>query len=72
MVTGSQIRVARVLLGWEPTRLVEKAKVPISVVLRAEKSAGEPVVTVAQRTALLAAFRKAGAELPSASDQDQA
>lgn len=72
MVTGSQIRVARILLGWEPARLAEKAKVSVSVVLRAEKSPGEPVVTVAQRAALLTALRKAGAEVPLVSVQDRA
>ena len=68
MVTGSQIRVARILLGWEPARLAEKAKVPVSVVMRAEKSAGEPVVTIAQLDALLKALRRAGAEFPREAD----
>ena len=64
MITGWQIRIARVLLGWEPSRLAQKANVPVTVVLRAESSEGEPVVTVAQRTALLTALRSAGADLP--------
>ena len=71
MVTGWQIRVARLLLGWEPSRLAQKAKVPLSVVLRAENSPGEPVVTIVQLNALMTALRAAGATFLPAADPDQ-
>ncbi|MGH1589007.1 helix-turn-helix domain-containing protein [Methylobacterium phyllosphaerae] len=66
MITGQQIRAARTSLGWEPKALAIRAKVPLSVVLRAEGSPGEPLVTIAQLNALMQALRAAGASFPPA------
>ena len=70
MITGIQIRAARILLGWEPGTLARKAKVPIGVVLCAENSPGEPVVTIVQLNALMATLHAAGATFPP-TDPDQ-
>ena len=48
MITGAQIRQARELLGWPPTRLAQRAKVHSAIVRRAESVEGEPPVTVYQ------------------------
>ena len=45
MITGAQIRQARELLGWPPTRLAQRAKVHSAIVRRAESVEGEPPVT---------------------------
>src|SRR5829696_7132413 len=42
MITGAQIRQARELLGWPPTRLAQRAKVHSAIVRRAESVDGEP------------------------------
>ena len=66
MTTGQQLLAARLSLGWSPTRLAERAKVPLGVVARAEGSPGEPAVTIAQLNALLQTLHSAGASVPSA------
>ena len=48
MITGAQIRQARELLGWPPTRLAQRAKVHSAIVRRAESVEGEPPITVYQ------------------------
>jgi len=48
VITGAQIRQARELLGWPPTRLAQRAKVHSAIVRRAESVEGEPPVTVYQ------------------------
>src|SRR5215204_949103 len=45
VITGAQIRQARELLGWPPTRLAQRAKVHSAIVRRAESVEGEPPVT---------------------------
>ena len=45
MITGAQIRQARKLLGWEPYKLSQKAKVHSVIVQRAERVASEPPIT---------------------------
>ena len=67
MITGSQLLVARISIGWSPKKLAERAKVPLSVVARAEGSLGEPAVTIAQLNALMQVLRAAGASFPPAS-----
>ncbi|MCJ2138029.1 helix-turn-helix domain-containing protein [Methylobacterium sp. J-026] len=62
---GPQIRAARIALGWEPRHLAQRAKVPQTVVLRAESSPGEPAVTIAQLNALMQALRAGGASFPA-------
>ncbi|GJE14242.1 helix-turn-helix domain-containing protein [Methylobacterium longum] len=66
MTTGLQILQARRSLGWERTDLAKRAKVPLSVVARAESSPGEPAITIAQLNALMQALRGAGTSFPPA------
>jgi hypothetical protein len=61
MTTGPQIAAARASLRWGPVELAKRAKVPLSVVTRAESSPGEPAVTIAQVNALMQALHAAGA-----------
>ena len=44
VITGAQIRQARELLGWPPTRLAQRAKVHSAIVRRAESVEGEPAL----------------------------
>ena len=60
MITGVQIVAARKLLGWEPDRLAKKARLPVTVIRRAELSLGEPVITITQMDALLRTLKAAG------------
>lgn len=62
MITGSQIAAARASIRWGPKELAKRAKVPLSVVERAESSSGEPTVTIAQLNALMQALRAGGAD----------
>ncbi|KAB1069939.1 helix-turn-helix domain-containing protein [Methylobacterium planeticum] len=62
MITGAQIIAARELLGWALSDLARKAKLRPSVVLRAETSPGEPVITITQMDALLRTLKAAGIE----------
>ncbi|MGU3664563.1 helix-turn-helix domain-containing protein [Methylobacterium sp. A49B] len=64
MITGSHLFKARISIGWTPAELAKRAKVPLSVVARAEGSPGEPVVTISQLDAMLEALRAAGAYFP--------
>ena len=66
MITGPQLLAARFSIGWTPADLAKRAKVPLSVVARAEGSPGEPAVTIAQLNALIQALRSAGASSPPA------
>ena len=66
MITGPQLFAARFSIGWTPTELAKRAKVPLSVVARAEGSHGEPVITIAQLNALMQTLRSAGASFPPA------
>ncbi len=61
MITGPQLLAARLSIGFAPTKLAERAKVPLSVVTRAESSPGERAITIAQVSALMQALRAAGA-----------
>lgn len=64
MITGPQLRAARVALKWKQQVLAKRAKVPLAVVHRAESCLGEPVITIAQLNALMQALRTAGASFP--------
>lgn len=64
MITGRQIREARKSLGWTQRELALKAKVTISVVVRAENSPGEPVIKIVKGNVLLSVLRAAGVNLP--------
>jgi hypothetical protein len=62
MITGAQIRQARELLGWPPTRLAQRAKVHSAIVRRAESVDGEPPVTVYQAALIRDALERFGNE----------
>ena len=62
MITGAQIRQARELLGWPPTRLAQRAKVHSAIVRRAESVEGEPPVTVYQAALIRDALGRFGIE----------
>lgn len=64
MITGPQLFAARLSIAWAPADLAKRAKVPLSVVTRAESSPDEPMVTIAQLNALVQALRTAGASFP--------
>ena len=60
VITGAQIFAARKLLGWEREKLAWRSGLLVTVIKRAELSPGVPVITVAQRDALLRALEAAG------------
>lgn len=62
MITGAQIAAARRLLEWEQDKLAKKAKLPVTVIKRAELSRGEPVITITQLDTLLRTLKAAGIE----------
>jgi transcriptional regulator with XRE-family HTH domain len=64
MITGSQLLAARMSIRLSPAELAKRAKVPLSVVARAESSPGEPAITIAQLNALMQTLRAAGASFP--------
>ena len=70
MITGPQLLAARISIRWSPAELAKRAKVPLTVVGRAEGSPGEPTVTIAQLNALVQALRTAGAIFPSVGPDD--
>lgn len=64
MITGPQLLAARLSTAWAPAELARRAKVPLSVVTRAESSPDEPMVTIAHLNALMQVLRTAGASFP--------
>lgn len=64
MITGPQLLAARLSVRWPPRNLAQHAKVPMSVVARAESSPGEPTVTIAKLNAMMQALRAAGVSFP--------
>ncbi|GJE13850.1 transcriptional regulator [Methylobacterium longum] len=66
VITGPQLLAARISIRLAPADLAKRAKVPVSVVARAEGSPGEPAITIAQLNALMQALRAAGASFPPA------
>ena len=60
MITGAQIAAARKLLEWTPDKLAKRAKLPGTVIKRAELSSGEPAITITQLDALLRTLEAAG------------
>jgi predicted transcriptional regulator len=62
LITGRQLRAARVLLGWEQVELAKRARVAIGTIRRMESFAGE----IGSRTSTLSqvqqALEKAGIE----------
>ncbi len=62
MITGAQIRQARKLLRWEPSKLAQRAKVHSLIIQRAESVAGEPPITAYQAAFIREALQKAGVD----------
>lgn len=62
MITGLQLIAARKLLDWEQDKLARKAKLPVTVIKRAELCPGEPVITITQLDTLLRTLKGAGVE----------
>ena len=62
MITGDQFAAARELLNWTPDRLAKRAKLPVTVINRAELSSGEPNITITQLDVLLRTLKVAGIE----------
>jgi ribosome-binding protein aMBF1 (putative translation factor) len=63
MQTGVQIREARASLGWSAQQLAKRAHVPESTVKRAERSAGEPAITLEHLRKIRAALEGAGSQV---------
>ena len=63
MQTGAQIREARSRLGWSAQQLAKRAHVPESTVQRAERSAGEPAITLEHLRKISAALETAGSQV---------
>ena len=50
MITGAQIKAARLLLGWGPSKLAQRAKLPSAIIHRAESvNGGSPSLCTRQR-----------------------
>jgi hypothetical protein len=62
LITGAQIRQARKLLGWEPSKLARRAKMHSLIIERAESVAGEPPITAYQAAFIREALLNAGVE----------
>ena len=62
VITGAQIRQARKLLGWEPYKLAQRAKVHSLIVQRSESVSGEPPITAYQEALIRDALQTAGVE----------
>jgi transcriptional regulator with XRE-family HTH domain len=62
MQTGVQIREARSRLGWSALQLAKRAHVPEATVKRAERSAGEPAITLEHLRKIRAALEVAGSQ----------
>jgi hypothetical protein len=62
MLTGTQIREARTLLGWSVLKLGNRAKLHTSTIHRAECVDGEPPITEAHGAATRFALERAGIE----------
>ncbi len=61
-MTGAQIKQARELLGWAPSKLAERARVPKATIDRAEKVLDEPPMTIERQKAVRAALEAQGVE----------
>jgi hypothetical protein len=59
---GAQIRKARELLGWAPSRLAQRAKLHSAIVQRAESVDGEPPITVFQHALIRDTLERFGIE----------
>jgi transcriptional regulator with XRE-family HTH domain len=62
MQTGAQISEARSRLGWSALQLAKRAHVPEATVKRAERSAGEPAITLEHLRKIRTALEAAGGQ----------
>ena len=62
VITGSQIRAARNLLGWDRKLLARAYKLRPETLARAESVDGEPPITVAHARAIRSTLEQAGIE----------
>jgi transcriptional regulator with XRE-family HTH domain len=60
MITGSQMRGARGMLGWSIQKLADEAGVSVSAVQRAERSEGIPNMRTASLFRVRQALERAG------------
>ena len=60
MLTGSQIRAARALLGWSARQLADRAGVGYATVQRAEQHEGVPATTAPRLFAIQGALHDQG------------
>jgi ribosome-binding protein aMBF1 (putative translation factor) len=68
MITGQQIKAARELLGWAPSRLAQRAKLHSAIVQRAESVAGEPPITLYQQALIRNALERFGVEFTNGNE----
>jgi ribosome-binding protein aMBF1 (putative translation factor) len=62
MITATQIREARKLLGWSTLKLAGRAKIHSAILRRAEGVEGEPPLTGYQHALIRNALQVAGIE----------
>ena len=62
MITGAQIRAARLLLRWSRYRLASCTKLHTETIRRLEATDGEPVITLANADAIRRALEAVGVE----------
>jgi ribosome-binding protein aMBF1 (putative translation factor) len=62
MITGTQIRLARELLGWRRSKLAERAQLRTATIARAKASEGEAPITIVQENAIRRILGVAGVE----------
>ena len=68
LITGQQIKAARELLGWAPSRLAQRAKLHSAIVQRAESVAGEPPITLYQQALIRNALERFGVEFTNGNE----
>src|SRR5215212_7837850 len=62
VITGSQIRAARNLLGWDRKLLARACKLRVETLARAESLDSEPPITVTHARAIRSTLEQAGIE----------
>ncbi|SEF05710.1 hypothetical protein SAMN05519104_8095 [Rhizobiales bacterium GAS188] len=68
MITGAQIRAARLLLQWDPQDLADRAKLSVAIIRRSEATDGEPMVTLGHAIAIRYTLERAGVEFTNADE----
>ena len=70
VITGSQIRTARSLLGWDRRLLARACKLRSETLVRAESVDGEPPITIAHMRVIRDALEQAGIEFQTGASTD--